>query len=492
MTNKILLIDDSITQLEVMKLNLIKNGFDVETAENATAGFQKIFTFVPDVILADVLMPEIDGYQLCTLIKNNILTKNIPVLLLTVLDKKADKFWGKKAGAEAFMTKTADFKEIKEQITTLIQNSEFSEEDKNLLKNSNTKNQPVEEQLNQILEEQLRKATFLNEFRVLNEFCSFEKVLVEKCFDLFSTFFEYDAAGLFFNVNKTGVKKILYLDTKNSTADSQMIEKLKKDFFAQMQGINSAKNVFAHETIRENINSEEKMTSPDIFSTAFIVPFVSENNLLGGVVFYSKEQIDYEQSPFYLMFKNELQALMKVKFLYSEIEILSVTDGLTSLYNRRLFEYNIEREFLRAKRYKNNLSLAILDIDLFKKVNDTYGHLYGDYVLKEVAKLMTKSFRKVDTIYRYGGEEFAVILPETPLEKAAIPAERLRKKIEQHEFVYNNIKSKITVSIGISTMNNLYENRKEIIDTADKALYHGKQTGRNKVVIYDKQFDINK
>ena len=178
---------------------------------------------------------------------------------------------------------------------------------------------------------------------------------------------------------------------------------------------------------------------------------------------------------------------MKMKSLYSEVELLSVTDGLTGLYNRRHFEYNLEREFLRAKRYKNQLSMAILDIDFFKSVNDNYGHQYGDYVLKEVSNLMKQSFRKTDMIYRYGGEEIAIILPETSAENAGIPVERLREKIAQHKFSYNGIDISLTVSVGIAEMEESYYYPSELVEVADKALYHAKQTGRNKVVIYDEQ-----
>ena len=124
--------------------------------------------------------------------------------------------------------------------------------------------------------------------------------------------------------------------------------------------------------------------------------------------------------------------------------------------------------------------MAILDIDFFKRVNDTYGHQYGDYVLKEVSNLLKDSFRKTDMIYRYGGEELTIIMPETSLENAVIPVERLRKKIAEHEFLFNDIKINLTVSVGISTMQDDFKDVKELVECADKALYNAKQTGRNK------------
>lgn len=178
---------------------------------------------------------------------------------------------------------------------------------------------------------------------------------------------------------------------------------------------------------------------------------------------------------------NKLDVIRKINFMYSHTRHLSVTDALTGLYNRRSLDVHLEREFLRAKRYKNDLSIAIIDIDFFKKINDTYGHLCGDYVLKEAAYLIMETFRKTDLIFRYGGEEFVALLTETPLEKALIPLERLRSRIENYPFKYNNTPIKITVSIGVNANKEDTETASEFLDSADKALYQAKNTGRNRV-----------
>lgn len=178
---------------------------------------------------------------------------------------------------------------------------------------------------------------------------------------------------------------------------------------------------------------------------------------------------------------NKLDVIKKINFMYSQTRYMSVTDPLTGLYNRRHFEDNLEREFLRAVRYDNNLSFAIIDVDFFKKVNDTYGHSYGDYVLKEVAYLILQTFRKTDMVFRYGGEEFAVIITETPIEKAVIPLERLRKSISEYPFSYNGTKIKVTVSIGVSEVNKQTESVHQLFENADKALYKAKENGRNQI-----------
>jgi diguanylate cyclase (GGDEF)-like protein len=178
---------------------------------------------------------------------------------------------------------------------------------------------------------------------------------------------------------------------------------------------------------------------------------------------------------------NKLDVIKKINFMYSRTRYLSLTDALTGLYNRRHFDNTVEREFLRSKRYGGELTIAIIDIDFFKKVNDTYGHLCGDYILKETAYLIMDNFRKTDIVFRYGGEEFVVILTETTTEQSEIPLERLRRTIENYNFVFENTPLKITISTGAAS--NKPETVNECLNNADKALYEAKNSGRNRVVI---------
>lgn len=180
---------------------------------------------------------------------------------------------------------------------------------------------------------------------------------------------------------------------------------------------------------------------------------------------------------------NKLEVIRKINFMYSHTKHMSLTDPLTGLYNRRHFDSCIEREFLRSKRYGGNFSLAIVDIDFFKKINDNYGHLCGDFVLKEVAYLILDNFRKTDLVFRYGGEEFVIILTETDIEGARVSMERLRERVESNKFIYNSEPLSLTISCGISTTQNV-ESINEFIDNADKALYKAKQDGRNRVQIF--------
>lgn len=183
---------------------------------------------------------------------------------------------------------------------------------------------------------------------------------------------------------------------------------------------------------------------------------------------------------------NKMDVIRKINFMYKHTKHLSETDALTKLNNRRCFENCFDKEFARAKRYGNKLSIGIIDVDFFKKINDTYGHLCGDYILQEVAYNIVNNFRQTDFVFRYGGEEFTVILTETSAESAQIPFERLRKTIEEQVFRYDNKDIKVTISAGISSNTEL-QDAWDMLDEADKALYKAKNNGRNKVELFKKE-----
>lgn len=167
--------------------------------------------------------------------------------------------------------------------------------------------------------------------------------------------------------------------------------------------------------------------------------------------------------------------------MMEKLQRLAITDGLTKLHNSRSFYSQIEVEVDRFNRYKHPLSLLLLDIDHFKQYNDSYGHLEGDKVLVKISQLIKSCLRKLDTAYRYGGEEFTVILPETTCKEAQKVAERIRNAVKTESFPPEQ-KNKITITISIGvTQYAPQEELSAFIQRADKAMYASKQNGRNKV-----------
>jgi diguanylate cyclase (GGDEF)-like protein len=160
----------------------------------------------------------------------------------------------------------------------------------------------------------------------------------------------------------------------------------------------------------------------------------------------------------------------------------ATTDRMTGLYSHYFFEKTLEEEMERARRYKATFSLVMFDIDHFKQFNDTYGHVQGDRIIKDIARVLTGSVRQVDFPARYGGEEFAVILPSVDAKGALVVAERLRKRVEAHEFPGDHGPLHVTISVGVAEYDpeGTYA-ASEIVREADKALYRSKENGRNRV-----------
>ena len=483
MAIKILLVEDSDSQREFLREGLINHGFEIETARNGAEGYKKLFECCPDLVLSDIMMPAIDGYQLCRLIKNKDETKKIPVILLTMLDKKIDSFWGKKAGAQLFLSKSIDIEELIKNINATLRRYPVTPEYKEAMTAQITGDNSAQSQLNVILNDLLLKSVFANEFRNLSDFLNYERILVEKLFSLLSSFVEYHVAGIYFASPDDFSENILYIDTLGRNLSKNLLSDIQYDFFRKLEDIKPIRdNKF--EVVRMLMGKEMDYTFTDMKSK-IIIPLVFDKKLIGGICFYTRSDADYASFRFFDVMISELLAIFKMKYQYTEKEFMSVLDGLTGLYNRRQFELGLEQEFNRTKRHPADFSLAILDIDFFKKVNDTYGHQYGDYVLKTVSDLMKSSFRKTDLLYRYGGEELVMIMPETNIEGALIPVQRLRKAIEDYAFEYNGVKAKVTASIGL-TMNFLeFKNATELLKSADEALYKAKESGRNRVIIHE-------
>lgn len=167
---------------------------------------------------------------------------------------------------------------------------------------------------------------------------------------------------------------------------------------------------------------------------------------------------------------------------HEEIYRLTTVDGLTQIFNRRYFVETLEREIGRALRYRRELSLIMFDVDRFKLVNDTHGHLAGDYVLKHLASVIRARIRREDVLARYGGEEFGIVLPEIDHYNAMQFAEKVRRLIEQADFRFEDVIIPVTVSVGVASLKGEVEDVLEFIKMADENLFAAKEAGRNRVI----------
>jgi two-component system cell cycle response regulator len=300
-------------------------------------------------------------------------------------------------------------------------------------------------------------------------------------------------------------QKIALLSVEDSDNDYEMIRAIYDDFnqveLSRARNINEAIQILQQQQFDLILldyifpdgngfdflrrKAEEGIETPVVIITGQGDEMIASQFIKEGAYDYlTKDRLSEKSLSRSIMNALEKARLKRdVKEAQNKMAEMSTRDELTGVYNRRYFMEALEREVSKAKRYGNELVLCMLDLDHFKEVNDTYGHPAGDMVLREIGKMLKECVRQSDLICRYGGEEFAVILPSTQLEKARLVCERFRGIVKQHQFKYNSFQINITVSIGVTAFNHLIpESFNDLIAKADEALYRAKAEGRNRVV----------
>ncbi|MBN1983219.1 MAG: diguanylate cyclase, partial [Chitinivibrionales bacterium] len=229
--------------------------------------------------------------------------------------------------------------------------------------------------------------------------------------------------------------------------------------------------------------------------SCILIPFATAESICRGVIYLEStivNQFNGENGQQLATLISNASVAFQKAYLYQQMELLATTDGLTSLLNHRTFQDKLTEEISRCQRYNHMFSLIIMDIDHFKKFNDTYGHTVGDLVIKEIAACIRKSIRRIDIPARYGGEEFAVILPEIGADTALPIAERIRATIEAQTIMTKNETLHVTVSIGCATFPLVATEKQRLIVCADAAMYLSKEGGRNRVTVYDKRLEMDR
>lgn len=310
--------------------------------------------------------------------------------------------------------------------------------------------------------------------------------LLTKVADSLSNYFCAHAVASFSVQRLLHMNKTMEVLVRNFTRTD--MENL-KDIFAERWPVSSNDGDSGQSTL----NSSERQRAFSVnFSggkSIYILPLFSRDLLQGIIVLLWEydRRIDYYRHMDEMMniVADQTALGLERHHLYSGVERIGLKDELTGLSNRRMFNYLIEREISRSRRYRRPLSLLMMDIDHFKSINDTWGHTIGDMVLRELGALMRENFRKLDVPARYGGEEFAAILPETSLEEAIQLAERFRIIVDKYAFIQGKEAISVTISIGIASIGNSSISEEldseELIQIADRALYQAKQNGRNRI-----------
>ncbi len=256
----------------------------------------------------------------------------------------------------------------------------------------------------------------------------------------------------------------------------------------------------ANNTIIESVLSSGTPYVNNNYSYEIKVPFSKESVLIHSILCYPLQRRGERLGVFEVLNKNggefseEDQALVqsltdslavavRTVQMFENAEQLTITDDLTKLYNYRYLMQYLEAEVKRCLRYKKKVSLLFIDIDGFKRINDTFGHLVGSQALAEMGQVFRRILRETDVVGRYGGDEFVIVLPETPLNGAMVIAERIRKKVEDYEFIAQNLSIRLTVSLGVANCPKHTLTAEGLIKKADAAMYRAKELSKNSIKV---------
>ncbi len=483
--NLVLLVDDSPLIVKMLTDLLITNGYKVVSASDGVEAINKAYNLLPDIILLDITMPRMNGYQVCRLLKNDEYLKYIPIVIFTSKDKPIEKFWGLHIGADAYETKDMNASNILNVVSTQIEKHKKYRE---IVKKRPESITLIDILLktNNMLDQKLYELTIINRLtNVAWNVRQFRDVII-KILAIVDEILNYKL-GAFCLLDEDVLR--IFVRAKGPLAQED-IDILENYAVKSMTDVVGTKQVEPKIHLLEVGDSlaEVSLHPERLFAFSFKV---DEGVDSWRALIFSEDQTKDMRSSERSIFQLILEQAMVVienAYLYDKIRMRSVTDELTGLYNRRHFFVRISEECERTSRYGGGwFSVLILDIDHFKKVNDTYGHLAGDEVLRQLAKIMHSSVRSSDVAARFGGEEFILLLPETDVDGGIKFAERLRKKVSEHKFVYGDKVIPVTVSIGVTSGGCDQKNKlpDRLIGQADSALYQAKETGRNKVCAYD-------
>jgi two-component system, cell cycle response regulator len=453
MSARVLVVDDIPANVKLLEARLSAEYFDVLTASNGAQALQICQRAECDVILLDVMMPDMDGFEVCRRLKSNPATHFIPVIMITALDSPADRVRGLDAGADDFLTKPVSDIVLIARVRSLSRLKMMTDELR--MRALTSLEIGVQAPERNAIADTGRSGRIL---LVDDRPSSYERLApllaAEHAVDV-----EPNPSEALFNAadgNYDLVIVSLDLDDFDGLRLCSQIRSLERTRHVPILAV------------ADTDNNSRLLRGLEIGVNDYLLRPVDKNELLAR----ARTQIRKRR------YADHLRDNMQ-----NSIE-MAITDVLTGLHNRRYMETHLATLAEQAASRGKPLALMMLDIDYFKRINDGYGHDAGDDVLREFATRVRKSIRGIDLACRYGGEEFVVVMPETDLHVAGMVGERLRAAIANDPFSVHKGDKRIdvTVSIGLSTLEQKSEPIADVLKRADTALYRAKNEGRNRMV----------
>lgn len=455
MSARVLVVDDLPANVKLLEAKLNSEYYEVLTANNAITGIKIAKEKEPDIILLDVMMPEMDGFEACRRLKLDPKTAHIPVVMVTALSDVQDRVQGLEAGADDFLTKPINDMALFARIRSLVRLKQLTDElqlrdksgrefgltdadtsgtdEKNIIEGS--KVLVVDDDVVQAQHIRNKLSAMGVDVKLETEADNVIPTLSEAEFDL------------------------VLVSTQLSDADGLRL-------CSHIRNNEKTKRVSLLMLIEED-DTNQLVKGLDLGVNDYIVVPIDGNELIARV------RTQVKRKHFQDMLKSNYQKSIS----------MAVTDALTGLYNRHYLNTHAKSLLDQAQQHARPLSLIMTDVDHFKMVNDTYGHPSGDAILQEVPVRIMDNVRPTDLVARYGGEEFVIIMPDTPPLVAKTTAERIRKAMEAAPFPIPVDPGSITktMSFGVATAAP-GDTVETLLKRADEALYQAKEGGRNKVV----------
>jgi two-component system cell cycle response regulator len=451
-TARVLVVDDIAANVKLLDARLSAEYFDVVTAMNGRDALGICERAECDIVLLDVMMPGLDGFEVCRQIKNNPVTHHIPVVMVTALDQPSDRVRGLDAGADDFLTKPVSDVALVARVRSLARLKMMTDELR--MRAVTSREIGIQNPEREAVSDKGRQGRIL----LIDDRAASHDHIAAMLKDEHAVEIESDPNDALFHAAE-GHYDLVIVSLALENFDGLRL-------CSQLRSLDRTRNVPVL-AISEGDSNARLVRGLEIGVNDYLMRPIDKNELLARV-------------------RTQIRKKRYTERLRDNVQMsieMAITDPLTGLYNRRYMESHLNSLLEQAVSRNKPLTVLVLDIDYFKAINDTHGHDAGDDVLREFSFRIKKSIRGIDLACRYGGEEFVVVMPETDLTVATMVAERLRRRIATEPFPVQNGSNtlEVTISIGISALGK-EDTAASILKRADMALYRAKRDGRNRVV----------
>jgi two-component system cell cycle response regulator len=453
MTARILVVDDISANVKLLEARLTAEYFDVVTAMSGPEALELCRATQCDLVLLDVMMPELDGFEVCRRLKADPATHHIPVVMVTALDQPSDRVRGLEAGADDFLTKPVSEIALLARVRSLVRLKLVSDELR--MRAATSKEIGIKDPVVEAIGDTGRNGRILV---VDDRQTSYERIArtlaAEHDVDV-----ESDPQEALFHAAEGGYD-VLMVSLGLQNFDGLRV-------CSQVRSLERTRNLPLL-IVAEPEDNPKVLRGLEIGVNDYLIRPIDKNEMLARV-------------------RTQVRRKRYTERLRDNVQLsieMAVTDSLTGLHNRRYMESHLGALVEQAAARGKPLAALVLDIDFFKAINDTYGHDAGDDVLREFAVRVRKSIRGIDLACRYGGEEFVIVMPETDMGVASMVAERLRRRVAGEPFPIRDSGEgiEVTISIGLAALAGPHDTATAILKRADQALYRAKRDGRNRVV----------